>query len=984
MRKFFLLLTLICSFSSYSQIRQELTDSLNAFAKRRAVVNRIGITRLSYNSGVISLTANDHLACVPWRKADVDSLKQIVRQVYGAQSNVRVCIYSGGVELEKLTLSETERPWGNYTRPYVQPWVTQLDKPFAVDSGMAGKHIALWASHGYHYDHKTNRWKWQRARLLQTVEDLYTSSYTIPFLVPMLERAGAYVVQPRERDIQTHEVIVDNDHAYKNGRYQQGSRWERGNGGFALQQNILTGTDNPFHMGSHAFAESTTDSAHLSEIVWQPKIPADGQYAVYISYQTQSNSTSEAHYEVLHAGGCTRFVVNQQMGGGTWVYLGTFPFKQGTQPNGMVRLTNYSTSEGVITSDAVRFGGGMGNIARGINTLTHDAYTCFDDTTAFVSQRPRWMEGARYYLQWSGMPDSVYMYKQPKDQAYKPNDYIDDLSCRGKWVNYLSGGSVVNPDNRGLNVPIDLAIALHSDAGVTPTDSIIGTLCIYTSKNDDKKSIYPTGTSRYIARELADRIQSQIVDDIRRTVAPEWQRRSMYDKSYSETRVPEVPAVIIELLSHQNFADMLYGQDPAFRFMVSRSIYKGILKYLHAQDQSAYCVQPLPISHFAIHKKEDNKVLLTWKAVTDSLEPTATAKGFVLYTRRGEGGFDNGQYISSDSCLLNLQPGEHYTFKVTAVNEGGESLDSECLSAYIHPKAKGCALIINGFEKTSGPDWFSIDSTYAGFYGNQMGIPYLYDISYVGAQHEFRKNVPWMHDDAPGFGASYADYEHMSIKGNTFDYPLVHGKSFAKAGYSYVSCSVASVDTNTYVGYRLVDYILGRQAHKTTGMHKRNEQYACFPDAMLNYLQRHANNGGDIIVSGAHVGSDVWEHASTYKRKRIEQLLHYQWRTANASNCGQVKTSTSVFKEFDNRRKNYSYYHQPNAHNYHVCNVDAIEPYGQGACTIMRYADNQISAATAYRGRNYRCCIFGFPIECLTSQTEIDDILSRIIRFFEQ
>ena len=153
---------------------------------------------------------------------------------------------------------------------------------------------------------------------------------------------------------------------------------------------------------------------------------------------------------------------------------------------------------------------------------------------------------------------------------------------------------------------------------------------------------------------------------------------------------------------------------------------------------------------------------------------------------------------------------------------------------------------------------------------------------------------------------------------------------------------------------------------------------------MLNYLQRHANNGGDIIVSGAHVGSDVWEHASTYKRKRIEQLLHYQWRTANASNCGQVKTSTSVFKEFDNRRKNYSYYHQPNAHNYHVCNVDAIEPYGQGACTIMRYADNQISAATAYRGRNYRCCIFGFPIECLTSQTEIDDILSRIIRFFEQ
>ena len=241
-----------------------------------------------------------------------------------------------------------------------------------------------------------------------------------------------------------------------------------------------------------------------------------------------------------------------------------------------------------------------------------------------------------------------------------------------------------------------------------------------------------------------------------------------------------------------------------------------------------------------------------------------------------------------------------------------------------------------------------------------------------------------MHDDAPGFGASYADYEHMIVKGNSFDYPLVHGKSFAKEDYSYVSCSVASVDTNTYAGYRIVDYILGRQGHKTTGMHKRNEQYACFPDIVLDYLQRHANNGGDIIVSGAHVGSDVWENESPNKRRRIEQLLHYRWRTANASNCGQVKTTTTTIKGFDNQRTSYTYHHLPNAQNYHVCNVDAIEPYGQGACTIMRYADNQISAATAYRGRNYRCCIFGFPIECLTSQTDIDDILSRIIRFFEQ
>ena len=73
------------------------------------------------------------------------------------------------------------------------------------------RHIALWQSHGWYYEPKLDRWEWQRARIFQTVEDLYTQSYVLPFLVPMLENAGANVLLPRERDCQTAEVIVDND-----------------------------------------------------------------------------------------------------------------------------------------------------------------------------------------------------------------------------------------------------------------------------------------------------------------------------------------------------------------------------------------------------------------------------------------------------------------------------------------------------------------------------------------------------------------------------------------------------------------------------------------------------------------------------------------------------------------------------------------------------------------------------------------------------
>lgn len=55
----------------------------------------------------------------------------------------------------------------------------------------------------------------------------------------------------------------------------------------------------------------------------------------------------------------------------------------------------------------------------------------------------------------------------------------------------------------------------------------------------------------------------------------------MWDRSYYEARKPDVPAMLLELLSHQNMADQRYGFDPGFRRIhVSRAIYKGILRYL--------------------------------------------------------------------------------------------------------------------------------------------------------------------------------------------------------------------------------------------------------------------------------------------------------------------------------------------------------------------------------------------------------------------
>ncbi len=68
----------------------------------------------------------------------------------------------------------------------------------------------------------------------------------------------------------------------------------------------------------------------------------------------------------------------------------------------------------------------------------------------------------------------------------------------------------------------------------------------------------------------------------------QWTRRGIWNKPYYEAKGPEVPAMLLELLSHQNFADMRYGLDPQFQFLVCRSIYKGILKYFFFRKQKLY------------------------------------------------------------------------------------------------------------------------------------------------------------------------------------------------------------------------------------------------------------------------------------------------------------------------------------------------------------------------------------------------------------
>ncbi|MBR5856008.1 MAG: N-acetylmuramoyl-L-alanine amidase, partial [Bacteroidales bacterium] len=872
--------------------------------------------------------------------------------------------------------------------------VKDMDRPFEVTDGLQNRHIALWHSHGLYFDQNTQRWEWQRCRLFQTVEDKYTQSYVIPFIVPMLENAGANVLLPRERDIQKNEVVVDNDKSFGGYTESNGSYgWKSGDSfGFANSKASYVHGENPFEMGTYRVAQVMTQQnlkgktpKRESVAQWNPNIPESGEYAVYISYKTLPNSTDAAYYRVKFKDGEREFKVNQQMGGGTWIYLGTFLFDKGADDQG-VYLTNMNkgakSANGVkvVTADGVRFGGGMGNIARTVNSEVKLPY----EVEPFVSGYPRFVEGSRVWLQWAGYADTVY------SQTNNMNDYTDDYASRGRWVNVLSGGSKMNPDFRGLNIPVDLSFAFHTDAGIFPDDSIVGTLMIYTkiSNGSDK---YPTGESRMLGRDYADIVQTQIVDDIRATFDPNWSRRGLWDRSYAESRTPNVPAVLLEFLSHQNFADMKYGHDPDFKFLVSRAIYKGMLKFLSLKDGIPYVVQPLPVTDFAAELEQNegrNLVRLSWSPVEDKLEPTAVAKQYIVYTRVNGSSFDNGVIVDTPYAVIPVESNKIYSFKVAALNEGGASFPSEILSVGVAQGAdvkNKTVMVVNGFTRVSGPASFqSKDSTIAGFYNaKDHGVPYLYDLSFTGDQYEFRRDKEWITNDDPGHAASYADFDDKIIAGNTFDYPYVHGKAFMKLGYSFVSSSAGAVISGNVKleEYPIVDFIMGKQVQTYIDSEPYIVRYETFPVALQKAISDYAAKGGNILVSGSYIGSDLWNglNAADEGKKFAQEVLKFKWSNHFASKNNIVKSAPNPFG-FNGK---FTFNNQLNDKIYIVETPDGLLPASKDAYTIFRYPGNNISAGVAYSG-TYNVVSLGFPIETLESSCQIDRLMEEITNFFEK
>lgn len=526
-----------------------------------------------------------------------------------------------------------------------------------------------------------------------------------------------------------------------------------------------------------------------------------------------------------------------------------------------------------------------------------------------MSGLPRWAEGARYWLQDKGVDSTLW-------DLYEGNEYKDDMKCRPLWVN-------------ALDAPVDLCLAFHTDGQDSGNDStIIGTLVIYTAKDDDGHRELRDGRNRErVNRNLADHIQTQVTEDLRH-IAPEWTRRQLKEANYCESRVPVMPSIILELLSHKNMADMRYGLDPKFRFAAARAVYKGILRYLNGKSA---VVQPLPVEQLAI----DKNGLLRWEAKEDALEPDAKASYYMVYIQQNDGEWDVQQVDKGCQLQTSLQLGVRYNFYVVAGNAGGLSFPSPMVSAYLSEQENApTALIVDAFNDVYGVEWFA-DSIFAGIVPGSYACEDGFSCAYIGAQWEFRRSEEWINDDNCGWGSCYRDHAGQMIVGNTHNWSVLHGSALQALKISYTSATEGMVQIDST--FTVVDVVCGRQRQPLS-------------ERTRNEIAKYICQGGKLLLSS--------DHLSAVDPYWLRNYLHASYYAKLATRNGRISIPG---------HRSYRLFLEPNEEQLFSCTPEGLKPEGAGARRMAEYQDMRCGAAVGYTNAEgmHTTLVYGFPLEAV-------------------
>ena len=176
-----------------------------------------------------------------------------------------------------------------------------------------------------------------------------------------------------------------------------------------------------------------------------------------------------------------------------------------------------------------------------------------------------------------------------------------------------------------------------------------------------------------------------------------------------------------------------------------------------------------------------------------------------------------------------------------------------------------------------------------------------------------------------------------------------------------------------------------------TGNADGKKRFTVFTESLQESLRAYTEAGGNILVSGSNIATDIWSQVYPYEvdkefRKSsvafAKDVLGYKYVSGFASRTAEVEFSgcdrMGVTKE-----GGVSFCNTLNEDIYCVETPDGISPAGNGK-VFMRYADTDIPAAVCHEGKEYKTVCFGFPLETIMEEDGLVNIISLTLEYFSR
>ena len=144
-------------------------------------------------------------------------------------------------------------------------------------------------------------------------------------------------------------------------------------------------------------------------------------------------------------------------------------------------------------------------------------------------------------------------------------------------------------------------------------------------------------------------------------------------------------------------------------------------------------------------------------------------------------------------------------------------------------------------------------------------------------------------------------------------------------------------------------------------------------DALRNWTLK----GGDVLVTGARIATDVWDTVYDFTPDSLavangktfaQDVLGYRWASSHATNLGLVA--------------GMPFYDRVNPDCYAVPHTDGINPAHRGAAVWLRYDRTGIPAAVRFDAGTYKAVSFGVPLECLKLREDRDKFFREVLEYF--